>query len=144
MTGGTVSLINYLHEIFRRFPNNNKNMYEPNQCNVEKSANDVSRVPSRRGNTLKDRIKRAMASDESRSRVNSVLTAASALASLGSDTPARVSDHSRMNDEMRTVGSLPPMIISRMENADVIKTYPLRLDNDVPMTFPQKVSCSRA
>ena len=126
-------------------------MDESNQLNHDdESTTDHSGVSdsSKRKNTLKDRIKRAMASNEQASQsqsqchANSVLTAASALASLGVDTPPS-SDHGsieKSGDEkhaaLMTVVSVP----SAGKSNVVTRSLPSRLENDVPMTFPQKVS----
>jgi len=87
--------------------------------------------PTNRDKTLKGRIKRAMEADPTKNRHNSVFTAASVLASLGTDTPPVGGAET---------ASSPTNVLSAGDDAaaDAKKT-PSMLDNDVPMTFPQKL-----
>ncbi|KAL7465373.1 hypothetical protein ACHAXS_005695 [Conticribra weissflogii] len=77
-----------------------------------------------------------MESDPTKHRRNSVFAAASALASLGTDTPPMD------GAEKQGVGAVtsPTIVQSAGDNAaSDAKKSPSMLDNDVPMTFPQKL-----
>jgi hypothetical protein len=105
------------------------------------SSNEHQEDQLSRPNPLKNRIKqRAMAmdcDDTNEVHISSVLAAASALASLGnqpaSSTPPSTPENPAAAGNMR-------LTLEQMMAAGNSRVLPRDFDQDVPMTFPQKVS----
>ena len=95
-----------------------------------------------RPNSLKNRIKqRAMAMDRddvNEVHVSSVLAAASALASLGNQ-PAASTPPSTPDITPVAAGGDRTLNLEQMMVTGNSRAYPRELDQEVPMTFPQKV-----
>ncbi|KAL3792953.1 hypothetical protein HJC23_010966 [Cyclotella cryptica] len=108
----------------------NNNNLNPRDDVTHEERGDTSPPP----NTLKHRIKRAMAmecDDSSAVHISSVLAAASALASLGESTPPSTPENSAASVNHLTFDEIAPPPNSRV--------LPAKFDHDVPMTFPQKL-----
>ncbi|KAL7486445.1 hypothetical protein ACHAW6_012041 [Cyclotella cf. meneghiniana] len=101
---------------------------------VDDMASDQRGDTSPPPNTLKHRIKRAMAMEcdnSSAVHISSVLAAASALASLGDSTPPSTPENS--------AASVIQLTFEQIASTANSQAMPSKFDHDVPMTFPQKL-----